>query len=113
MRSARRGKSTSSVEVTNISRHGFWLLVAGKELFLAFEDFPWFQDVSVSQLLNVQLPQAHHLYWPDLDVDIAVESITQPEQYPLVSKVRNKDSEHRSAINGGPRKAAAGGTHRR
>ncbi len=34
----------SEVEVTNISRHGFWLLVRGKELFLPYKDFPWFQN---------------------------------------------------------------------
>jgi hypothetical protein len=40
-------------------------------------------------LLNVELPSARHLYWPDLDVDIAVESIDHPERFPLVSKVRS------------------------
>jgi hypothetical protein len=28
-----------------------------------------------------------HLYWPDLDVDLAVESIRNPERFPLVSRV--------------------------
>jgi hypothetical protein len=28
----------------------------------------------------------HHLYWPDLDIDLAVESIRHPEQFPLVSR---------------------------
>src|SRR5215475_2321541 len=28
----------------------------------------------------------HHLYWPDLDVDLAVESIEHSERFPLVSK---------------------------
>jgi hypothetical protein len=25
------------------------------------------------------------LYWPDLDIDLAVDSIQHPERYPLVS----------------------------
>jgi hypothetical protein len=29
---------------------------------------------------------AHHLYWPSLDVDVAVESIRHPEKFPLISK---------------------------
>ena len=87
MRSAQLGKSTSEVEVTNISKHGFWLFLAGRELFMSFEDFPWFRDVPVGKLLNVELPSAHHLYWPDLDIDLAVESSEHPARFPLISKV--------------------------
>jgi hypothetical protein len=72
--------------VTHISRHGFWLLLGDRELFLPFSDFPWFKDASVSAILHVEWPQPHHLYWPDLDVDLAVESIDHPERYPLISK---------------------------
>ena len=88
MKSAPRGKGTSAVEVTNVSGNGFWLLLDGDELFVEFKLFPWFRDASIGQLLNVSRPAAHHLYWPDLDVDLAVESLTQPEQCPLVSRVR-------------------------
>ncbi len=86
MKSAQLGKSISEVEVTNISKHGFWLLLGERELFLSFEHFPWFRDVPVGKLLNVELPQAHHLYWPDLDVDLAVDSIDLPERFPLMSR---------------------------
>lgn len=96
MTSAARGKSTLDVEVTNISKHGFWLLIQGRELFLPFEQFPWFKDVPVGQLLNVELPHPHHLYWPDLDVDLAVESIEHPERFPLVSKARVKTTAQRA-----------------
>ena len=88
MKSAQLGKPTSPVEVTNVSKHGFWLLIKGSEKFLAFEKFPWFQDATISQVLNVELPSPHHLYWPDVDINLAVESIDHPEQFPLVSKVR-------------------------
>jgi hypothetical protein len=33
----------------------------------------------------VELVSDRHLYWPDLDVDLDVESIFHPENYPLVS----------------------------
>jgi hypothetical protein len=89
MKSAKLGKRTSVVEVTNVSKHGFWLLIGTKERFLPFDRFPWFRDAAVGHLVNVQLPSAYHLYWPDLDVDIAVESIDHPERFPLVSKVRS------------------------
>jgi len=72
--------------VTHISRHGFWLLLGDRELFLSFESFPWFRQASIDAILNVEWTQPHHLYWPDLDVDLAVESIEHLERYPLVSK---------------------------
>ena len=40
MTSAAPGICTSPVEVTNISRHGFWLLFEKTELFLLFSEFP-------------------------------------------------------------------------
>ena len=78
---------TSLVEVTNISLHGFWLLLEDEEIFLPFTEFPWFRDVAVGKILHVELPSSNHLYWPELDVDLAVESIRHPERFPLVSKV--------------------------
>lgn len=91
MTSAAPGAGTSPVEVSNISRHGFWLLLADEELFLPFSEFPWFRDVAVGKILHVELPSSKHLYWPDLDVDLAVESIRHPERFPLVSQVSAQD----------------------
>ncbi len=88
MRSAQLGKHISEVEVTNVSQHGFWLLIDKRELFVPFAQFPWFREVPIGKLLNVELPHPHHLYWPDLDVDLAVESIEHPERFPLLSKSR-------------------------
>jgi len=87
MKSAALDLSTSPVEITNISRHGFWLLLEDEELFLPFSDFPWFQDAAVGKILNVELPSSNHLYWPELDVDLAVESIRHPERFPLISHI--------------------------
>ena len=87
MKSATLGLNTSLVEVTNISRHGFWLWLENEELFLPFSDFPWFQEAAVGKILNVELASSNHLYWPELDVDLAVESIRHPEKFPLISKL--------------------------
>jgi hypothetical protein len=86
MKSGPRGTSTSGAEVLGITPHGLWLLLDDAEHFLAFERFPWFRDAPVRAVLHVERPQPHHLYWPDLDVDLHVESITHPEKYPLVSR---------------------------
>ena len=88
MKSAKLGKHISGVEITNVSTHGFWLLLGDRELFVSFEHFPWFKDVPIGKLLHVELPQPHHLYWPDLDIDLAVESLEHPERFPLVSRVK-------------------------
>ena len=88
MKSEELGARISQVEVANISGQGFWLLLGGRELFLSFEHFPWFKNAAVAKILNVQWPQADHLYWPDLDVDLSVESIEHPERFPLVSVAR-------------------------
>jgi hypothetical protein len=77
-RSAKPGKPTSAVEVTNVSTHGFWLLMRDQERFVSFRDFPWFREAAIGQLVNVELPSPGHLYWPELDVDLAVESIDHP-----------------------------------
>ena len=81
------GTNTSTVEVTNVSKHGFWLILAERERFLAFDTFPWFRAATIEDLLNVELAAPGHLRWPALDVDLVVDSIDRPDGYPMVSKV--------------------------
>ncbi|NOY16784.1 MAG: DUF2442 domain-containing protein [Gammaproteobacteria bacterium] len=87
MSSLAHGNSISAVEVTNISSHGVWLLVQDKELFMAYDDFPWFKDQPIKNIINVEVQGTNHFYWPDIDVDLTVESIEHPERFPL--KARN------------------------
>lgn len=86
MKSDADGKSTLTAEVTRIDKQGIWVLIDEKESFLSFENFPWFKTATVPAIHNVELLNARHLYWPDLDIDIAVESIEHPERFPLVAK---------------------------
>jgi hypothetical protein len=87
MKSKLHGTSDYPAEVTNISSNGIWILIESQELFLAFEHFPWFQEASIKKILHVEMPSKNHLYWPELDIDLEVDSILYPENYPLVSKV--------------------------
>lgn len=80
------GRNTSP-EVLNISKHGFWLYLDESECFLPFQSFPWFLKAPIQAILNVQRPSANHLYWPDLDVDLEIDSLTSLDKYPLISKV--------------------------
>jgi len=86
MLSKQHGANTSAIEVTNVSPHGFWLLWNNEEHFLAFEHFPWFKDASISAISNVELQGKEHIHWPDLDVDLSMEIINNPEKFPLQAK---------------------------
>lgn len=80
------GKSTSTVEVTNVSRHGPWLFAGERELFLPYAEFRWFKDAPLSSIFNVEEPSPGHFYWPDLDVDLGIETIEHPERFPLTCR---------------------------
>lgn len=79
---------TLAAEVIHVSQHGLWLLLEDEELLLPFEHFPWFRTATIDQLSRVERPTEDHLYWPELDIDLSVESIRTPEAFPLVSKRR-------------------------
>ncbi len=81
------GEAILNTEVTNISNFGFWLICNEIEYFLSYIDFPWFKDASVGKILNVEEPMEYHFYWPDLDIDLSLDIIKNPERFPLQSKV--------------------------
>ena len=83
MKSNVRGKNTSQVEVSNIDVHGFWLYAEDKEYFLPFEEYPWFKNAKVKEILNVQLLHGCHFYWPNLDIDLELDCLASPDKYPL------------------------------
>ena len=68
MRSSGPGRHTSQFEVTNISVHGLWLLVQGRESFLPYVDYPRFSDQPLKSVLKVEEPSPSHFHWPDIDV---------------------------------------------
>ncbi|SMO36472.1 DUF2442 domain-containing protein [Gracilimonas mengyeensis] len=88
MKSEKAGTTISEAktEITNISSHGIWLFYDSKEYFLPFDQFPWFEKANIKEVLNVENPSQDHFYWPDLDVDLHLDSIKNPEKYPLISK---------------------------
>jgi hypothetical protein len=81
-----RGNNTLAVEVTNISAHGIWLLAHSKELFMSYEDSPWFKDQTIASITNAEEQSTNHFYWPDIDIDLTLESIEHPEPFPLKAK---------------------------
>ena len=86
MKSESIGTDTSRPEVLNVSIHGIWVMVADREYFLGYADFPWFREATLRQLFNVELHHGEHLYWPELDVDLDLKRMVHPEKYPLVAR---------------------------
>ncbi len=80
------GHAISAVEVTNVSRHGVWLLLDQEELLVPFSEFPWFRNATIAQLTDVEWPTPDHLSWPQLAVDLSVQSIRDPPAFPLVAR---------------------------
>ena len=80
------GTTTFSAEVTNVSGDCVCMLIDDEELTLPYSEFPWFKAATILQVLNVLRPTPDHLYWPDLDIDLSVESIRHPEKFPLKAK---------------------------
>ena len=80
------GVAISGPEVTEVTSAGFRLFVAGHERYLSFHDFPWFEGAPAWKIRNVEQVSADHLRWPELDIDLSVESIDHPGRFPLVWK---------------------------
>lgn len=48
---------------------------------------PWFKEAKLAAIYNLKLLHGTHLHWPDLDVDLELDSLQQPGKYPLVYKI--------------------------
>src|SRR5512145_325244 len=110
MRSARPGSATSTAEVVHVSAHGFWIFLEppGRELFLPFRSFPWFVDATIRQLAAIEVERGHVVRWPELDVDLDVDRIEQPERFPLVSRKGGPAGHARAEVRSARRPRPAG-----
>jgi len=77
---------STSVSVENITPLGIWLYIKDKEYFLNYNEYPFFKDQTINSIQNVELHHGFHLYWPDLDVDLELDNLENPEKYPLKFK---------------------------
>jgi len=80
-------ENKTGVAVTKVSATGIWLRAGGRERFLSFAAFPWFKSASIAAIRRVEEPRPGHFYWPDLDVDLAIDTIEHPDRYPLTTHV--------------------------
>ena len=61
-------------------------LRADEELFLSYRDFPWFKNQSRRKIENVTEVSPEHFYWPEIDVDLCLDSIRHPDKFPLKAR---------------------------
>ena len=54
--------NTSTVELSNVSAHGIWLLIDDRELFLPYDEFPWFRAATIAQLSSIERPTSGARY---------------------------------------------------
>ena len=83
MNSSLLGTNISHNEITSIETTGFWLLVDGAEYFVPFEDYPIFKPATLQQIFAVKRVSPTQFRWDDLDADLELEALQQPEHYPL------------------------------
>lgn len=72
--------------VLMINAQGIMLSVLGRDYFLSYNRIPWMQDAPLRSILNVQMSGPDSIEWPELDIDLEIESLQHPERYPLVIK---------------------------
>ena len=81
----------TSVAVLMINAQGMLITVQGQDYFLSYNRVPWLRDARISSVLNVRMSGPRAIEWPELDVDLEVESLRHPERYPLVIKRSHLD----------------------
>ena len=88
--SGKLGKISLGCEVTTVTPFGVWVIAQGKEYFLGHKSYPWFREESVADVLKVISPRPDHLRWPALDIDLHIDSLENPERYPLIAEHNEK-----------------------
>lgn len=78
--------NATSASVLMINNQGIMISVAGNDYFLSYNRVPWLKDATVRNILNIKMLGNNAVEWPDLDVDLEVESLKHPERYPLVMR---------------------------
>ena len=87
----RNNSNSTSVSVLMINSQGIMLSVLGNDYFISYNRMPWLQDASIRSVLNVRMSGPEAIEWPDLDVDLEIDSLRHPERYPLVIKRNELD----------------------
>ena len=75
-----------SASVLMINNQGIMISVEGNDYFLSYNRLPWLKDATVRNILNIKMSGKNAVEWPDLDIDLEIDSLKHPERYPLVMR---------------------------
>ena len=77
------GISTSRIKTRFLctTDEGMGVLVNGKEYFLRYADFPWFEYCGASELRDVTADR-WGVYWNTIGVDLPIEALEDPGKFP-------------------------------
>lgn len=75
-----------SASVLMINNQGIMISVEGNDYFLSYNRVPWLKDATVRNILNIKMSGKNAVEWPDLDIDLEIDSLKHPERYPLVMR---------------------------
>jgi hypothetical protein len=84
MISSESGTNISVCNITSINDLGIWILIENREYFIPFSDYPGFKKASLNQIFQVRILPPSQLHWEEIDVDIELEALMQPEYFPLI-----------------------------
>ena len=90
--SLRNNSDNTLVNVLMINAQGIMISVLGHDYFLSYNRIPWMQDAPIRSVLKVRMSGSEAIEWPDLDVDLEIDSLQHPERYPLVIRRNQLDS---------------------
>ena len=78
--------TNTSVKVLAIVSNGIMIEAYGNVHFLPYNSNPWFENAKIADVFNIEPVGRTGVRWNALDVDLAIESFTNPAKYPLIAK---------------------------
>ena len=78
--------NSTSASVLMINAQGIMISVLGQDFFISYNRIPLLQDAPIRSVLNVRMSGPEAIEWPELDVDLEIDSLRHPERYPLLIK---------------------------
>ena len=81
---SKNGTITSDCKLTSINDLGLWILIEDKEYFIPFKDYPGFRASYLDQIFKIRYYPSGQLSWEELDIDIDIKALSEPESFPLI-----------------------------
>ncbi len=82
----KQNSTNTYAKVLVVTENGMLIALTTGDYFMPYTQFPWFKEAKVSEVMQVVAVGDDALRWDALDVDLEIESIIQPEKYPLIYK---------------------------